>query len=261
MRIPLLSGRLFDDGDLPDRPPVVIVSQSIERRFFSGESAVGRRVTLWHATAEIVGMVGDIRRAALNDEPRPDLYVSSEQNPASQGTWFVRTDRDPTHLLPLVQASLRAIGPNIVILESRTMADIARESMRGTYLAVWLFGLFAVTALALAAVGISGVMSYVTRQRTREIGLRVALGATRSDIVRLVMHQGVAIAVTGTLLGLAVSLVAARFLETVLYGATASDPATLTIASLVLVITILGACYVPARRAASVDPARTLTGP
>jgi predicted permease len=261
MQIPLLSGRLFNDGDLPHGPRVVIVSHTIERRFFPGESAVGRKVNLGRATAEIIGVVGDIRRAALSDEPRPDLYESSEQNPVSPTTWFVRTATDPARLLPLVQTSLRTLEPNIVTLDPRSMADVAKDSMQGTYLAVWLLGLFAVTALALAAVGAYGVMSYVIRQRTREIGMRVALGATRSDIVRLVMRQGAVIAATGTVLGLGIALVAGRFLEALLYGVTARDPATLTIASAVLVVTILIACYVPARRAGLIDPARTIAEP
>jgi putative ABC transport system permease protein len=258
LQIPLLSGRLFTDLDAPGKPPVVIVSQAIEKRFFPGESAVGHTVKLGKNTMEIVGVVGNIRRAALSDEPRADMYFSSEQGPANVATWFVRTSGDPARALPEVQAALRAIDPYTVFVEPRTLQEIAAESTQVVQLALWLFAIFAAIALALAAVGIYGVMSYVIRQRTREIGTRVALGATRRDIVWLVMRQGTTIAAVGTLAGLAVGVLAARTLGGLLYNVPIWDPATLTIAALVLVATVLSACYLPARRAALVDPARTL---
>jgi putative ABC transport system permease protein len=258
LRIPLLSGRLFTAGDRPGGPRVVIVSQAIEQRFFAGESAVGRTVKIGDGTAEIVGVVGNIRRAALSDEPRADMYFSSEQGPANIATWFVRTEADPAQLLPDIQSAIRVIEPRALFVAPRPLAAIAAESMQVARLALWLFGMFAVIALSLAAVGIYGVMSYVIRQRTREIGTRLALGATRADIVWLVMRQGAAIAVGGTMIGLAAGVLAARSLGTLLYGVPAWDPATLAIAATVLVATILSACYLPARRAALVDPARTL---
>lgn len=130
--------------------------------------------------------------------------------------------------------------------------------MRTTKLVLWLLGIFAATALLLAAVGIYGVMSYVVRQRTREIGTRIALGTTRRDILWLVMREGALIAAGGTIAGLLIGLAATRSLASILYGVSASDPATLGVAACVLIATIMAACYLPARRAASVDPARTL---
>ena len=138
------------------------------------------------------------------------------------------------------------------------MTEIASESVQVTHLALWLLGVFAATALVLAAVGIYGVMSYVVRQRSREIGTRVALGATRRDIVWLVMRQGAGIAAFGALIGLAAGLMAARSLASMLFGVSAADPVTLGLAPLVLVVTTMAACYLPARRAAAIDPARTL---
>jgi putative ABC transport system permease protein len=260
LRIPLLSGRLFDERDRRDTPPVVIVSEAIEKRFFSGESAVGRTVKLGdRPPLEIVGVVGNIRRAALSDEPRADMYFSSEQGSSEAATWFVRVAAgDATRVVPDIRAAIRAIEPNALFGTPRTLEEIAGESMQIVNLALWLFGIFAAIALALAAVGIYGVMSYVIRQRTREIGTRVALGATRGDIIWLVMRQGAMIAAVGTVLGLAAGVAAARSLGGLLYEVAAWDPTTLAVAAAVLIATIMAACYLPARRAALVDPARTL---
>jgi len=258
LRIPLLAGRLFDERDTPTSPPVVIISDAIAQRFFRGESAVGRTIKLGNRQAEIVGVVGNIRRADLRDEPRADLYFPAERGPGNETTLFVRTTSEPDGVLPSLQGALRAIEPNIAFLEARTLSDVAAASMQVTQLALWLLGLFAVISISLAAVGIYGVMSYVVRQRTREIGTRVALGATRMDIAWLVMRQGAAIASLGTALGLAASLVASRSLAAILFGVSTSDPATLAVSAGTLIAATFAACCGPAHRAARVDPARTL---
>jgi len=236
----------------------VIVSRAVEQRFFPGETAVGRTVKLGDIRAEIVGVVGDIRRASLSDEPRADMYFASEKDPGTAATWFVRTSGNPLHLLPDIQAAIRGVEPNAVVITPRTLEEIASESTQIIRLALWLFGIFAAIALVLAAVGIYGVMSYVIRQRTREIGTRVALGATRGDILWLVMRHGAIMAAAGTAIGLTTSVVAARSLGTLLYATSIADPITLAGASATLVTTIMLACYMPARRAALIDPARTL---
>jgi putative ABC transport system permease protein len=258
LRIPLLAGRLFGDRDTPTSPRVVIISDAIAQRFFRGEAAVGRTIKLGNTQAEIIGVVGDIRRAALTDDPRADLYFSSEQAPDQGTMWFVRTAGDPAAALAGIQTAIRGAEPSAVFVEPRTMAEIASESMQVVHLASWLFGFFAVTALALAAVGIYGVLSYVIRQRTREIGMRVALGATRGNIAWMVMRQGATIAGIGTAIGLIAGLAAGRSLGALLYATSSSDPFTLSAASATLVVTVLAACYIPARRAAGIDPARTL---
>ena len=210
---------------------MVIISEAVQRRFFPHESAIGRLIQSDDGPAEIVGVVGNIRRADLRDEPRADLYFPAERGPGNQTTLFVRTTSDPAGVLPSLQTALRAIEPNIAFLESRTLSDVAAASMQVTQLALWLLGLFAVISISLAAVGIYGVMSYVVRQRTREIGTRVALGATGMDIAWLVMRQGAAIAALGTVLGLAASLVASRSLAAILFGVSTSDPATLAVSA------------------------------
>jgi putative ABC transport system permease protein len=258
LEIPLLAGRVFDERDGPKGPRTAIISDAIRQRYFPNEDAVGKQIKLGDDRFEIVGVVGNIRRAGLRDDPRADLYFALEHDPGGQVTLFVRTAGDPDLALPALQAALKGVDSRTTVNAARSLAAVASESVRTTKLLLWLLGIFATTALVLAAVGIYGVMSYVVRQRTREIGTRIALGATRRDILWLVMREGALIAAGGTIAGLLIGLAATRSLASILYGVSASDPATLSVAAGVLVTTIMAACYLPARRAASVDPARTL---
>ncbi len=249
LQIPLRSGRLFTTADRPGGPTVVIISEAIQARFFPGENPIGRKIRGGGGEAEIVGVVGNIRRAALTDQPRADMYFAAEQGPQPTTTLFIRTDGDPRDAVAAVRASLRAIEPKIVLREIRTLDDVARESVQLTSLALWLLGLFAACALALAAVGIYGVMSYSVRQRSREIGTRVALGATSGDILWLVMRHGVIVATLGSAIGVVAGLLAARSLPALLYATSPADPLTLGVAVAVLLTVALLACYIPARRA------------
>ena len=257
--IPLRSGRFFDSRDRPGGAQVVIISEAIERRYFPEGGAVGRRVRLGQADGEIVGVVGDIRRAGLTDEPRADMYFPFERSPSNGITLFLRTSGDPTAALPSVRETLRSIEPAMAFGAVETMADVASESLAPTRLTLWLLGVFAIVALALAAIGVYGVMAYAVRQRTREIGTRLALGATGQGIAWMVMREGSTIILAGLAIGLTIGLVAARSLRAMLYDTPAADPITLVATAGVLIATMLVACYVPARRAATVDPARTLT--
>ena len=258
LQIPLVSGRLFDDRDAEPGRPVVIISEAVQKRFFPNESAIGKQVRQGEDRFEIVGVVGNIRRAGLRDEPRADMYFPFERNKPGQITMFVRTASDPEKSLSALKAAVARVEPNAFVSEAQTLSHVASESERVTRVVLWLLGVFAVTSLALAAIGIYGVMSYAVRQRTREIGTRIALGATRRNILWLVLQQGAVIAAVGTVVGLATGLATTRFLSSIMYGVSGTDPLTLTGAVVLLVITIMLACYVPARRAASVDPAKTL---
>ena len=261
LAIPLKEGRLFEDRDAAAAVPPVIVSESIAREYFPGESVIGRRLRSGDGQLEIVGVVGDIRRAALTDRPRADMYFPFARFADPQSTLFVRTTGDPMLALPAVRTALRSLEPNIVVHRVRTLDDIASASTAVTQLAMRLLGGFAAIALTLAAIGVYGVMAYSVRRRTRELGTRVALGASRADIVRLVMREGGVIALAGVIVGLAAGLLAARSLSAVLFGVPPSDPASMIAAAGLLGVTAMAACYVPARRASRVDPARTLVEP
>ena len=258
--IPLRSGRLFDQRDASGGPPVVIVSELIERQYFPNEAAVGKRVRLDIGEAEIVGVVGDVRRAAITDEPQADVYMSFEQFPSNAVNFFIRTASPPATPL-VIQGALRQIEPQLVFLAVRALEDVAAESTAGTRLAMWLLGLFAVVALVLAAVGVYAVMSYAVRQRTREISTRLALGATTGGMLVMTLRDGARLAGLGLAIGLTGSLLAARSLASLLFGVQVTDPLTLGATAGVLAITTLVACYLPARRAASIDPARVLAAP
>ncbi|MBA2301414.1 MAG: FtsX-like permease family protein [Acidobacteria bacterium] len=181
-----------------------------------------------------------------------------EHAPAGAATLFIRTTGDPGDLIPSMRTALRSIEPGITLRSIRTMDAVMRESVQVTHLAVWLLGIFAGTALLLAAVGIYGVMAYAVRQRMQEIGTRMALGATPSSILWLVLKDGARIAATGAVVGLASSLIAGRALSSLLLTTSPTDPAILLAAASVLLLTALAACYFPARRATRVDPVRTL---
>ncbi len=258
LRIPLLSGRLFDSRDRPGAPTVVIVSEAIERRFFPGGTAVGGRIRLGQTQAEIVGVVGNIRRAALTDDLRADMYFPMEQGPTPAATFFLRTAGDPAGLAPDVKMALQRIEPRIILTNARPLDAVAAESVGAVRLALWLLGLFAWIAVALAAVGIYAVMSSGVRQRTREIGTRMAIGATRWQITWLVLRRGAGLTGAGVAAGIAASLVLGSALTPLLFQTSTSDPIILTGSAASLAAVALAACLVPAARAARLDPARLL---
>ncbi len=258
LRIALRAGRLFEARDATG-PPVVIVSEAVATRFFAGETPVGRRVSLGDMEAEIVGVVANIRRASLTDDPRADLYFPFERENSPQTTLFIRASGDPVAVLPAVRAAIRRLEPHAVLYETRTMAHIAEESAAVTRLTTRLLAGFAVIAFVLAVIGVYGMMSYRVRRRTRELGVRLAIGASPRDITRLVLRQAVAIAFLGLTIGTAATLVIGRTLSSMLFQVTAWDPATLGSASALLAVATVGASYLPARRAARVDPVSVLS--
>jgi predicted lysophospholipase L1 biosynthesis ABC-type transport system permease subunit len=236
-----------------------VISESVERRFFDpGESAVGHRVRLQNADVEIIGVVGDIRRASLTDDPRADMYLPFERQNGSGNTWFLRTRSGEPVAAEAIRDAIRKLEPNARLQEAKTLDEVAAQSAGSTRLVMWLLSVFGGVALVLAAVGVYGVLSYAVRQRMREFGTRVALGATHGSILRLVLWQGSTIVGIGLALGLGVSLLATRALRSLMHSVTAYDPATLgTAVGLLAIVTFIG-CYLPARRAARVEPSRTL---
>jgi predicted permease len=258
LRIPLRAGRLFDDRDRPDTAPVVIISEALAARYFAGEHPIGQRVKLGTSSAEVVGVVGDIRRAALAEAPRADMYLPFERGPGNGVGLFIRTSGHPIDMLPDIRSAIRGIEPQAVLFDAESMEDIAARSAALTRLVMRLLAGFAIVALLLAAIGVYAVMSYSVRRRTRELGTRLALGATRREISAMVLRQAMTVAGIGLAVGLGIGLAAARSLGALLFGVPPWDPVSVTGALAVLAAATLAAGYLPARRAARIDPARTL---
>ena len=257
LRISLRTGRLFAARDATG-PPVVIISEAVAVRFFAGEDPIGHRISLGDMTAEIVGVVGNIRRASLTDEPRADLYFPFERVMSPSTTLFIRAIGDPTAVLPAVRAAVHRLEPHAVLYEIRTLSHIAEESAAAIGLAMRLLLCFASIALLLAAVGVYGMMAYRVRRRMRELATRLALGASPGDIIWLVMRQAGTIMAVGLTVGLSAAVVLARTLSSLLFDVPPWDPAALASAIALLATATLAASYLPARRAARVDPVSIL---
>jgi putative ABC transport system permease protein len=187
------------------------------------------------------------------------MYFSFEQQPPPATTLFLRVDGVPESVVPTLRATVRALEPNALVFDVRPFSAIASQSAAIPNLAMRVLAGFAVLALTLAGVGIYGVMSYTVRRRTRELGTRLALGATRVDILRLVLRQASMLVLAGLAIGIAIGVLATRSLAAVLHGVTPWDPLAITLAAVILALTALAASYLPARRAARIDPARTLS--
>ena len=263
LRVPLRSGRLFTDADRVGQRKVVLVSETAARTFWPGEDPVGRPVSVgqggfWDDTATVVGVVGDVRYGTLDSLPVPEVYLSYHQAPRARMMIVARTAGDPLALAPAARNAVRAMAPDAPVYDIRTLESRVGDTMAYARFSALLLALFALVALALATMGTYGVISFAVSQRTREIGVRVALGATRGDILRLVVGQGVGIAVAGAVCGLAAALVATRVLRSLLYGVGPSDPVTFGAISALLVAVVVVASWVPARRAAGIAPLRAL---
>ncbi len=261
MGIPLLRGRVFTDADREGTPLVVIINQRMARDFFSGEDPLGQRIH-WARVPQpysmtIVGVVGNVRSFGLEEEDLPAVYVPFRQEKHWWRTWMnltVRTSAEPTTLVGPVRAAVAEVDSTIPVADILTMEERMGASVADRRFNLFLLGLFALLALGLAAVGIYGIVSYVTAQRTHEIGIRMALGAQRSSVLRLVVGQGLRLALVGVALGVAGALGLMRFLSTLLFGVTPTDPLTFVGVTFLLTGVALVACWVPARRAARVDP-------
>jgi putative ABC transport system permease protein len=255
--IPLLRGRTFTAHDTKDAPGVAILNETMARRLFgSPEAALGQRLTDVDGKneREIIGLVGDVRHAGLDAEPNAEIFVPFTQEPSNSMTLVVRTGSDPAAFVPAVRTQLLALDKDQPIFNVQTMEQVVAESVSQRRLAMLLFGLFAVLALALATIGIYGVMSYSVSQRAHEIGVRLALGAQRRDVLRLVIADGMALTLGGVVLGLAAAFALTRLLASLLYGVKATDPATYAAISLLLAAVAFLACYLPAHRATKVNP-------
>ena len=256
MGIPRLRGRDFSSADNDSAPQVAIINHTMAERFWPDQSAVGKRLTLVRqkSAVEIIGIVGDIQRYGLDENVQPEIYFPYSQQARWATYYVVRTDIAAGSFKDAFQRRLASIDTEIRLSRTSSMDDLIGSSLKRPRFNLILVAIFATTALLLAAVGIYGVMSYLVEQQTREIGIRSALGAKRSHLLKLVIGRGLVMASIGIVLGLVVSLGSTRFLAGLLYGVTAVDPTTYIGISIIVLIASVLACYVPARRATKVDP-------
>jgi predicted permease len=262
MKIPLLRGRLFNSADRQGTPLVVIVNETAARRFWPGENPVGKRVSVWFGVftrgAEVVGVVGDVRYGPMDQPPQPDAYLPYLQVTFPTMTLFARTDGDPVALVEAVRRHAGALDRGLPIYDIKTMRQRINDATVRTRFNVVLLTAFAGIAIVLAVVGIYGVMSFAVRQRTNEIGIRMALGARSGDIVRQVVRQASRLILMGTVIGLGGAVATTRVLTSALYEVEPDDPQTYVAIVMILVAASLLASYLPARRASTIDPSITL---
>jgi putative ABC transport system permease protein len=257
MRIPLLSGRWLDQHDTATGPGTILVNQAFAKRFFPGQDVLGQRLQLMgdpQPTREIVGVVGNISHTALSDPQQPEMYVAYAQYAPPSMNLVVRATANPGSLGTALYDTVRALDKDETLSAVRSLDDIVESSVAQPRFSSLLLGLFAGLALILAAVGLYGVMAYSVTQRTNEIGIRMALGAEQNDVVKMVIVQGMKLAIAGLAMGLVASLAFGRFLESMLYDVSPADPLTFALMSMGLIGVAMLANYVPARRAAKVDP-------
>lgn len=260
MGIPLLQGRDFGPADTPSAPPVAIVSQSFAREYFPGHSAIGRHFDWGKGSNTIIGVVADVHISSLTDDPPPMVYLDTTypDNHPNETAFILRSKLNPAFLLPAIRQQIHSVDKDLPVYDATTLEQLVSDSVAQRRFTIVLLGGFGVIALLLAAIGIFGVVSYLVAQRTREFGVRMALGADRSNIVRLVLRRGANIALAGCLCGVTLSVLASHLLRASLYHTGAFDPATLCLVPLVLFIVVMIAAWLPALRAASINPMQAL---
>jgi putative ABC transport system permease protein len=254
--IPLLKGRYLTEGDKAGRPLVAVINETLARRYWpDGGNPIGQRLRFGgNRVWEIVGIVGDVKHSGLDKQVTPAVFLSYLQAPEARMSLVVRTVSDPASMIRAVKDQVYAVDKDQPMYKIRTMDQVVAESQSSPRFTLIVLGIFAAVALALAAVGIYGVISYAVTQRTREMGIRIALGAERGDVLRLVVGQGIALAVAGVVTGLAAAFALTRLMSSLLFGVSATDPGIFAAASLFLAAVALAASYLPARRAMRVDP-------
>jgi putative ABC transport system permease protein len=262
LAIPLRAGRTFTKSDTFDAPRVMIVNEELARRHWPNENPIGRRVTMkdWGPplTGEVVGVVSDVKADGLDSLTRPMIYWPYPQFPGLFNNLVIRTEGMPANIIPAVKHQIWSVDREQPLSRIQMMEEVIAGSVAPRRINMLLLGVFAALALALAAVGIYGVISYTVAQRTHEIGIRMALGAQPKNVLALVIKQGMTLALAGIGIGLTASFALTRLMETMLFGVNASDPLTFAVVALLLSVVALVACYLPARRATRVDPLAAL---
>jgi putative ABC transport system permease protein len=257
MKIPLIKGRDFTDEDNVNAPGVAIINETAARRYWPDEDPVGKRIKLGGQNSPwltVVGVAGDVKHYSLNRESRAEGYVSYLQSPFSFMDIVIRAKEKPLSLVSAIRTTIIEIDPNQPISAVHTMEELLSDSVAKARFTSLLVAIFSILALSLASVGIYGVISYSVTQRTHEIGIRLALGAKQTDILKLVVGQGMILAVAGVSIGLLAAFILTRLMTSLLYGVSATDPVTFAVISILLMGVALLSSYIPARRAMRVDP-------
>jgi putative ABC transport system permease protein len=262
MSIPLRSGRLFNRQELAAEHHVTIINQAFADKYLRGVNPLGQKAVIYmksdaeaeNQPSEIIGVVGDVHQLGLDTAPEPTVYWPHSELVMSGMTILVRTSNDPLALLSTIRNQLQQLDPELPMAAVATMDQLLADSLSRSRFTMLLLGIFAVVALVLAAVGIYGLIAYSVTQRTQELGIRIALGAQRRDVLRLVLVQGTRLTLLGVAIGVLAALTLSRLLGTLLFGVSATDPLTFAgVAGLLAVVALL-ACFIPARRATRVDP-------
>ena len=259
--IPLMRGRKFEVFDDADSPRIAIINQTMARRFWPGQEALGKRFQFptgrdaeRTAMIEVVGIARDSKYVTLGEDPIPFAYIPFRQEYTPAMTLFLHTAADPAGIMPMVRREVRAMDAGLPIFNVQPLAQQIGNSLFLARMGAWLLGVFGLLALLLASVGIYGVISYSVSQRTHEIGIRLALGAQRADILKMVLRQAMVLILLGMAIGMAVAFAATRLIVSLLYRVSAADPVIFAGIALLLAVVALLACYVPARRAMRIDP-------
>jgi hypothetical protein len=274
MRIPLRAGRYLTAADRRGAPKVMVINEELARVAFPGQDAVGRRITCCESGEggpdtpswkEVVGVVANVTPSSPGARPSPQFYIPADQIPAEAWDWVsrtlglvVRSDQEPAALTSVIREAVRAVDPTVPVYDVRTMAERRQRTTAQESFGAALLSALGLVGLVLSGVGIYGVVAWFVSQRTREIAVRLALGAAARDVVGLVVRQALGPVMVGLVLGVVGALLAGRALATVLYRVGAADPLTLAAVSVVLFSVAVAACIVPAHRASRVDPARAL---
>jgi putative ABC transport system permease protein len=254
--VPLLKGHDFTDRDNSDAPQTAIINNDLARIYFPNEDPIGKRITFTDGESwiSIVGVIGDVKQLGLDTSAKPEVYFPFLQVPSPSMSLVVRTATEPLSLAGAVKSQIQMIDRDLPIDESKTMQQLLADSSSGRRFNMLLLTVFAVVALVLAVVGIYGVMSYTVTQRTHEIGIRIAIGAQARDVFRMVIGQGMILAMIGIAFGLVGAFALTRLMTTMLFGVEPTDPATFVTIAVLLTAVALVACYIPGRRATKVDP-------
>jgi predicted permease len=254
--IPLVTGRFFTPSDGPNAPNVAIVNQTLARRYWARESAIGRRISADSGKTwiTIVGVVGDVRHYGLDSEPSDEVYIPFAQLPFREGTFLVRTSADPAAMARRIGEEVLSIDPGQPVANVQTLEEVRGEALASPRLTTSLVLMFALLALCITAAGLGGVVAFSVSQRTQEIGVRMALGAGRGEVLGMVLREGLRLVIFGLALGILAAVVLARLMSGLLFRVEATDPLTFAGMAGVLVFIAAAACLAPARRASAVDP-------